>query len=68
EHTVFGGLGGAVAEVVATTHPVPMRILGFPGVFAPTGSATWLFEHFGLTPADIAEAAHDLVRAPRQRG
>ena len=35
EHTIYGGLGGAVAEVVVTTHPVPMRILGFPGVFAP---------------------------------
>ncbi len=32
EHTTYGGLGGAVAEVVVTTHPVPMRILGFPGV------------------------------------
>ena len=61
EHTTFGGLGGAVAEVVVTTHPVPMRILGFPGVFAPTGSAAWLFEHFGLTPAGICDAALDMM-------
>ncbi len=61
EHTTFGGLGSAVAEVVATTHPVPMRILGFPGVFAPTGSAAWLFEHFGLTPAGIRDAALELL-------
>ena len=61
EHTTFGGLGGAVAEVVVTTHPVPMRILGFPGVFAPTGSAAWLFEHFGLTPAGICDAALELM-------
>ena len=51
EHTVFGGLGGAVAEVVVQTVPVPMRILGVPGVFAPTGAAEWLLEHFGLTAA-----------------
>src|SRR3954454_23298168 len=51
EHTVYGGLGGAVAEVVVQHHPVPMRILGVPGVFAPTGSAEWLLEHFGLTAA-----------------
>lgn len=63
EHTTFGGLGSAVAEVVVTTHPVPMRILGFPGVFAPTGSAAWLFEHFGLTPAGIRSAARELVDA-----
>jgi transketolase len=61
EHTIYGGFGSAVAEVVATTHPVPMRILGVPGVFAPTGSSDFLFDHFGLTPQGIYEAAHDLI-------
>lgn len=61
EHTIYGGLGGAVAEVVATTKPVPMRILGIPGVFAPTGSASWLLEHFGLTAEGICQAALELV-------
>ncbi len=60
EHTVFGGLGSAVAEVVVSTHPVPMRILGVPGVFAPTGSASWLLEHFGLTAQGIFDAALEL--------
>ena len=62
EHTIYGGLGGAVAEVVATTKPVPMRILGIPGVFAPTGSAKWLLEHFGLTAEGIAQAALELTQ------
>jgi transketolase len=61
EHTVFGGLGGAVAEVVVCHQPVPMRILGVPGVFAPTGSTEWLLEHFGLTAQGIREAARELV-------
>ena len=61
EHTTFGGLGSAVAEVVVTTHPVPMRLLGIPGVFAPTGSASWLLEHFGLTAQGIFDAALELV-------
>jgi transketolase len=61
EHSVRGGLGGAVAEVVVSTTPVPMRILGVPGVFAPTGSAAYLFEHFGLTAQGIRDAALDLV-------
>jgi transketolase len=61
EHTVFGGLGGAVAEVVVTTHPVPMRILGVPGVFAPTGPASWLMEHFSLTAQGIVDAALELM-------
>jgi transketolase len=62
EHTVYGGLGSAVAEVVVTSRPVRMRMLGVPGVFAPTGSAEFLFEHFGLTPEGIRSAARSLVR------
>jgi len=63
EHTIYGGFGSAVAEVVATTHPVPMRILGVPGVFAPTGSPEFLLEHFGLTAQGIRDAALDLVES-----
>ncbi len=60
EHSVRGGLGGAVAEVLSTNAPTPMRILGFPG-FLPTGSAEWLMEHYGLTAAGIADAARGLL-------
>jgi transketolase len=62
EHTVYGGLGSAVAEVVVEGHPTRMRLLGVPGVFAPTGSAGFLLEHFGLGTAGIREAARDLAR------
>ncbi len=61
EHTVFGGLGSAVAEVVVASAPTRMRLLGVPGVFAPTGSAAFLLEHFGLTPPHIRDAARALV-------
>jgi len=56
-----GGLGGAVAEILALHHPAPMRILGVPGVFAPTGSAEFLLEHFGLTARGIHNAALDVL-------
>ena len=62
EHTVRGGLGGAVAELVSVECPVRMRILGIPGVFAPTGSAEFLLEHFGLTADGIGAAARELVQ------
>ncbi len=52
---------GAVAEILAVHHPAPMRILGVPGVFAPTGSAEFLLEHFGLTAEGIEKAALELV-------
>jgi transketolase len=61
EHSVRGGLGGAVAELTATTCPVAMRILGIPGAFAPTGGTEWLFEYFGLTPQAICAAALDVL-------
>jgi transketolase len=60
EHSIRGGLGGAVAELTATTCPVPMRILGIP-TFAPTGSTEWLFEHFGLTAQAIHAAALEVL-------
>lgn len=61
EALASGGLGGAVAEILAVNHPAPMRILGVPGVFAPTGTAEFLLEHFGLTASGIHNAALDLL-------
>jgi len=61
EHSVCGGLGSAIAELVVSHKPVPVRILGVPGVFAPTGSTHWLFEHFGLNAEGIRQAALDLL-------
>jgi transketolase len=62
EHTVYGGLGSAVAEVVVRERPVPMEILGVPGIFAPTGSANFLLDEFGMSPGGIAESAAALVK------
>ena len=61
EGLAAGGLGGAVAEVLALRHPTPMRILGLQDVFAPTGSAEFLLEHFNLTAAGIRDAAMELM-------
>ncbi|HVU45009.1 MAG TPA: transketolase C-terminal domain-containing protein [Terracidiphilus sp.] len=61
EALAAGGLGGAVAEVLSTAHPAPLRILGVPDTFAPTGTAEFLLEHFGLTSAGIERAALELL-------
>ena len=63
EGLMAGGLGGAVAEILALHHPAPMRMLGLPDVFAPTGSAEFLLEHFGLTAAGIVVASLQLMEA-----
>jgi transketolase len=62
EHSVFGGLGSAVAEVVVDNAPVPMKRLGVPGIYAPTGSAEFLLDEFGMAPAAIADAAEALIK------
>lgn len=62
EHTLFGGLGSAVAEVVVDACPVPMKRLGVPGVFAPTGSANFLLDEFGMSPDAIADSATALLK------
>ena len=61
EGLAAGGLGGAIAELLAAEHPTRMRILGLPDVFAPTGSAEFLLEHFGLTATGIYNAAIELM-------
>jgi transketolase len=60
EHSVRGGLGGAVTEVVTANRPVPVERMGFPG-FLPTGPVEWLLEHYGLTGPGIAAAARTLL-------
>jgi len=60
EGIVHGGLGSAVAELVVQAHPVRMRILGVPH-FAPTGSAAFLLDHFGLNAGGIVAAARELL-------
>jgi transketolase len=61
EATVSGGLGAAVSAVVVEHQPVPMRILGIRRQFAPTGSASFLLDHFGLNPDGIVAAVRQLT-------
>lgn len=60
EGLLSGGLGAAVAKAVAEHHPVPVRMVGVPS-FAPTGSASFLLDHFGLTAEGIAAAAREAL-------
>jgi transketolase len=56
EHSVIGGLGGAVAEVLGENYPVPVKRLGVPDVFGESGDPGELLKKFNLTPAGIVEA------------
>ncbi|MEQ4209066.1 transketolase C-terminal domain-containing protein [Actinopolymorpha sp. B9G3] len=60
ESSTAGGLGGAVAETVVAHHPTRVTILGIPE-FAPTGSAGYLLDRYGMSPEGIAESARRLL-------
>jgi transketolase len=64
EATTAGGLGGAVAETVVQHHPTRVRILGVPE-FAPTGSAGFLLDRYGMSPEGIADTARQLLGRQR---
>lgn len=57
EHSIHGGLGGAVAEVLGQHRPTRMRILGLPDAFLCSGSPGEVFARYGLTGEGIASSA-----------
>jgi len=61
EHSVIGGLGGAVAEVLSEESPVPLRMVGIKDTFGGSGKPDELLVHFGLTVDDVKEAVREVV-------
>jgi transketolase len=61
EGQINGGLGGAVAELVAENHPVPLKRVGMQDHFGESGEPHELLEHFGLDAKHIRLAAHVVV-------
>ena len=61
EHSIFGGLGGAVAEIITQVHPVPMRILGIPDEYVVHGTPLQVFKHYGIDSKGIFDAALKLI-------
>lgn len=63
EHSVYGGVGSAVCEVVAENHPCPVRRIGVRDSFGESGEERDLMEKYGLTHAHIADAAREILKA-----
>jgi transketolase len=57
EHSVSGGLGGTVAEIVSQNTPVPMRILGIPDENAIHATSPEIFKYYGIDADGIYNAA-----------
>ncbi|WP_305044120.1 transketolase family protein [Geoalkalibacter sp.] len=67
EHSVIGGLGGAVCETVSESHPVPVERVGLRDVFGQSGTAEELLAYYGLTTAELVEAAQRVLRKKQPR-
>ena len=61
EHSIIGGLGSAVSEVLAEQAPAPLERVGVKDTFGESGKPKELLAKYGLTAADVAEAARRVV-------
>ena len=61
DHSIIGGLGGAVAECLGEHRPTRMRRIGIQDVFGESAPNEALLEKHGLTAAHVAEAAVSLL-------
>jgi transketolase len=61
EHSVIGGLGGAIAEALTGASPVGLQRVGIPDTFAESGAYGALLEKYGLSVSNIVKAAHDIL-------
>lgn len=62
DHTVYGGLGSAVSEVIVQNHPVPMTLVGVQDRFGESGDPELLYRDHGMDTASIVEKARLLVQ------
>jgi len=62
EHQKIGGLGSAVAEVLAVSKPVPMEFVGVEDTFGESGESDELMAKYGLTSQNIVSAAKKVIK------
>ena len=61
EHSIIGGLGSAVSEVVCEIYPVPVIKVGVRDVFGESGLPNQLLEKYGLTAEKVVESAKKAI-------
>lgn len=61
EHSIIGGLGGAVAECLVQTRPVPMERVGIADMFTESGPYPDLLEKYGMSVEGIVAAVHRVL-------
>ena len=62
DHTIYGGMGSAVAEAVVQTHPVPVEIVGIRDRFGRSGEHYELYAMYSIDVPHIVEAAEKVIK------
>jgi transketolase len=62
EHSVIGGLGSAVAEIIAEKQPAQLKRLGIMDRFAESGEPEELFEKYGISENHVYNAAKSILK------
>lgn len=62
EHSIYGGMGSAVAEMLVEECPVPMKLIGVCDKFGISGTPEQLYKHFKLTISNIIQEAQTLLK------
>ena len=65
EHSIYGGLGGTVAEVLVENYPVPTKIIGVNDKFGESGEYDELIKKYGLTSSNIVKSAKELLEVKK---
>ncbi len=65
EHSIIGGLGGAVAEVLAESAPVPLVRVGVKDAFGTSGDSEGLLKHYGISADNIAASVREVIKKKR---
>ncbi len=66
EHSLYGGLGSAVSEVLSQNYPVPIKMIGMRGC-GQSGSSQELFECYNLLAEDIVKAANSALKMKKTK-
>ncbi len=62
EHSIIGGLGGAVSEFLSENHPIPIKRIGTQDTFGGSGKPDELLKLYGLTAEDIVKTVTEFMR------
>jgi transketolase len=67
EHSIIGGLGGAVAEVLSEYAPVPLVRVGVKDAFGTSGDQEGLLKHYGVSAEHIASSVREVIEKKKRK-